>query len=65
MSIPSGCDFSESALVDLVRSATGGSSWEQDARTSVREAKGLLTVTQSRTAHGEIGRFLLKLRQFK
>ncbi|MBI2901653.1 MAG: hypothetical protein HYY17_15830 [Planctomycetes bacterium] len=53
----------EDFLLEMLRASTGGGSWEEGA--SVAVVNGLLVVTQTKAVHGEIGRFLDLMRQFK
>ncbi len=52
-------------LTELVRTCTGGDSWEENPNASLSMANGMLVVAQSRRVHQEIRRFLQLLRQFK
>ena len=53
--------MTEELLVDLIRSHTGGSSWDQNPRAGLSLRNGLLTVTQSPRVHREIEDFLARL----
>jgi hypothetical protein len=53
-------------IMDLIKSCTGGKSWEENENVKISFVpSGLLMVTQTRDVHSEIEVFIQKLRQFK
>jgi hypothetical protein len=63
MDAPSRPRMSEESLAELIRSMTGGDSWHDNERTTIRKiGKGLLIVTQSKAVHRQIERLFSLLR---
>ena len=61
-------EFGRSAagfLLDLVTIQTGGSSWDEDSRTSITLSNGRLVVTQAPAVHLEITKLLKNLEQYR
>ncbi len=53
--------LTEDFLVELVRSTTGGRSWDDDPKAGVELVNGFLTVTQTKSVHEEIRSLLARL----
>ena len=53
--------LTEEFIVELVRSATGGRSWDDDPKAGIEVANGFLTVTQTKSVHEEIRGLLARL----
>ena len=57
--------FDSETLIDLIKTNLDPRSWEDGAEVSISVAGGLLVVSQSRSIHEELARFLDLLRQYK
>ena len=57
--------FNEDLLVDLIRSNTGGNSWQSNPNASIQIVGGKLMVSQSPSVLREIERFLGQLGQYQ
>jgi hypothetical protein len=63
---PNARPIDETVIDDLIRSNTGGASWDENPNAQiVMSPNGLLMVTQSKKVHAEIERLLGMLRWFK
>ncbi len=56
--------ITEDFITEIVKSNTGDKSWEEGGA-SITLANGLMVVSQNKRVHGEVGRLLDMLRQFK
>ena len=61
----SGKILTEEFITDIIRHNCGGSTWDENANTSIELNNGLLMVVQSRRVHAEIQRLVGLLRQYK
>jgi hypothetical protein len=52
-------------LMELIRTTTGGNSWDENPNCSMSICQGLLIVRQSEKVHREIALLIAKLRQYK
>lgn len=57
--------FETETLIDLIKTNLQPRSWEDSGEVSISMAGGLLVVSQTRSVHEELGRFLDLLRQYK
>jgi hypothetical protein len=55
----------ENFLVEMVKENTGGRSWESNPHVSISLTNGVLVVTQTAAAHGEVERLLSLLEQYR
>ncbi|MBI2901652.1 MAG: hypothetical protein HYY17_15825 [Planctomycetes bacterium] len=57
--------ISEDFITEIVKANTAEGAWDENASASITLTNGLLIVTQTKKVHGEVGRLLNLLRQFK
>ncbi|HKS16104.1 MAG TPA: hypothetical protein VJU16_02270 [Planctomycetota bacterium] len=56
--------ITEDMIADLIKASTGDRAWD-DSATSIQQINGLLVISQTRSGHDEVRRFLDLLRQYK
>lgn len=64
MDEPKDPPITEDLLTDLVKSNTGGTTWD-DGNASITIANGMLFVAQNKSVHREVADLLNKLRQYR